>query len=645
MVQEDNNNNTRKPHNYSEEATSAQREEWAKIEAAAAEVKKINEMREAQKTFRIDSIERVKFTPSGNGDAREEQESDEEREEELAAQRLTKSDIDFMFDVMMKEAKHDGLSVRQLFLGKMSTFTKLPIPHVINSRDPGAGKSYLLNHVDSFIPDRYITRLVGSSEKTLFHKDGIMVHEDENHEVKPIQPIIADLQVKVEELQDQIDLQEQLRKEHKTFDAELIRSNRKQIRQTESEIKDLAKSAQKLIDLTDQIITYQDTPPQNMISLIMSLLSQDSPKDQLYTFVEKRNGELAEKKNRLKGTPNLFYTQVIDDTDNQRYEEKNRRFIHITPDTTEEKIDSACELISDTFGLTDEEYEDDVVTEQDKQKACHIVEVIIAKLKQHSKHFKPKKTGVRIPFQRAIVNSIPVDKRDVWRMTAANRVFKYLTMITKINMDQRPKILYTESGKEYIISTFDDVAEVLPLVQRAISKMRPYQEDWFYNVFIPVYQAQNNEVKFAYNELEMKVSETVVGVTTEELATKTAEVLKCSKPSTDQVRKKYLDPLVNIGLVNKHDSRIKLHTNIYSPVDDATVRDKIDKFIVKDVNLFPYKDFLEHSLRRIVTHGEDGPDKIQENGERVVLDHEGIEISVAELVKRYLSGAERVFSL
>jgi hypothetical protein len=45
--------------------------------------------------------------------------------------------------------------------------------------------------------------------------------------------------------------------------------------------------------------------------------------------------------------------------------------------------------------------------------------------------------------------------------------------------------------------------------------MRPYQEDWFYNVFIPVYRGQNNEPKFDYNELGLKVSETVVGVTTE----------------------------------------------------------------------------------------------------------------------------------
>jgi len=480
-----------------------------------------------------------------------------------------------------------------------------------------------------------------------------MVYEDENHEVKPIQSLITDLQLRIEELQDEINTQ-QRNKEH---NKDLIELNKKRIKEIELQIKNIQKSAQKLIDLTNQIILYQDTPHPNMISLIMSILSQDTIKDQLYTFAEKRNGELIEKKNRLRGTPNLFYTQVIDDTHNQRYEEKNRRFIHVTPDTSEEKIDAACELIWKNYGLLDEEYEEDVLSKEDRERACHIVEVIIAKLKQHSKHFEPKKTGVRIPFHEA-VTSTSTEKKDVWQMTANTRIAKYLSIITKINMDQRPKIVYKDTGKFYVISTFEDVAEILSMVQRATSKMRPYQEDWFYKVFIPVYQDQNNEPRSDYNETGYKVSETVVGVTTEELSTKTAEVLKCSKPSTQTIRDKYLDPLVNIGLVNRHESRIRLKNNIYSPVDETTTRDKIEKFKVRNPDVYPFKSFLEQTLRRIVTYKDKRPDKIDESENQdgngngggsgnkyLILDHEDKEITVAELVERYFSDPERVFTL
>jgi hypothetical protein len=72
-------------------------------------------------------------------------------DEQLAATKLTKQDIDFVFETMMKEAKHDELAIRQIFHGFNSAFTKTPLPHVVNSKDSGAGKSYLLNHWPTFI--------------------------------------------------------------------------------------------------------------------------------------------------------------------------------------------------------------------------------------------------------------------------------------------------------------------------------------------------------------------------------------------------------------------------------------------------------------------------------------------------------------
>lgn len=231
-------------------------------------------------------------------------------------------------------------------------------------------------------------------------------------------------------------------------------------------------------------------------------------------------------------------------------------------------------------------------------------------------------------------------------MTATERIVKYLSMITKMNMDQRPKILYKGTGKFYIISTFDDVTEVLSLVRRAPSKMRPYQEDWYYSVFVQEYKNQNGKPKDGYNDVGMRITETVVGVTTDELATKTAQVMKCPKPSTDQIRKKYLDPLVNLGLVNKHDSRLDLKSNIYSLVDESAASHKeIEKFSVRNPDVFPSRVFLEQSLRRIVTYSEDGPDKEEKNETRTILDCDGREMSVAELIDRYFGDANRVFTL
>jgi hypothetical protein len=73
-----------------------------------------------------------------------------DEDEELAAIKLTKDDVNFMFQTMMKESKYDELSIKQTVHGLNSAFTRLPIPHVSTSKESGAGKSYIVNHIASF---------------------------------------------------------------------------------------------------------------------------------------------------------------------------------------------------------------------------------------------------------------------------------------------------------------------------------------------------------------------------------------------------------------------------------------------------------------------------------------------------------------
>ena len=46
-------------------------------------------------------------------------------------------------------------------------------------------------------------------------------------------------------------------------------------------------------------------------------------------------------------------------------------------------------------------------------------------------------------------------------MTIMDRTMRYLAIITKVNMDSRPKIVDTQTGKFYPISTFEDLKETL----------------------------------------------------------------------------------------------------------------------------------------------------------------------------------------
>ena len=67
------------------------------------------------------------------------------------------------------------IPVKQLFCGISSAFTKIPIPHNVNSKDTGAGNTYLLSHVAEYFPNRYVLPLTIMSDKAIFHRPGVMV--------------------------------------------------------------------------------------------------------------------------------------------------------------------------------------------------------------------------------------------------------------------------------------------------------------------------------------------------------------------------------------------------------------------------------------------------------------------------------------
>jgi hypothetical protein len=578
--------------------------------------------------------QRRQFEAGGNGhDEKEEQYNDntEDEDEQLAKIKLTREDIDFAINTMIKEAKYDKLSIRQIIHGFNSTFTKLPIPHVINSKNSGAGKSYILNHVASFYPEKYIMTLAGISDKAIFHSDGPMVLEDrETGEVQLLDPMVDELEARMDEL-----------KEADT------KGNKQQTKEIESEIKELKRSAQKLIDLTNKIIILQDTPQQSVFNLLMTLLSQDTPKDQIYAFTDKSSGsgKLIQSRNRIRGMPVLFTTQVIDDTDNQRFEEKNRRFIHVTPNTSREKIREANRLTAFKYGYLPDEYDQLVVNRKDIEKTKQIFRIVIAKLKHHTKYLPPKHPGVKIPYSRTILESLPDDGR-VWQMTVGERLMKYLSMNTKLHMDQRPRLVHKETGAFYPIATFEDLRDTLLLMERAASNMRPYLAEWYDRVFLESYRELGNEPQTTQNDIGIYVKENYVGLTTEQLAIKTKEIMEVQKPSTDEIRESYLDPLVNQGLIEKMPSARDNRQNIYFPVDPAANgngKTNTSKVIVSDPSLFPTRNLIEESFRTLVKYPARDSIFFDQKTDYKIEDIDGQQIQLDQLLDRYFSRPEEYF--
>jgi hypothetical protein len=302
-------------------------------------------------------------------------------------------------------------------------------------------------------------------------------------------------------------------------------------------IKQLFYGSQKLIELDNTIFLFLDTAQEGLFNTLMSMISQDTADDQLYEFTDKSGiGKLGSKVNRLRGTPTIFNTQVLDDTRQNRYQEKNRRLIHVIPDTSTKKIHKAMDLIGQRHGLISEEYDMHVVDSADKDRAKQIVSSIVDKLIDHSSFFEPKKSGVKISFFKSVAHGIHRGQDvEEWAMTIMDRTMRYLAIITKVNMDSRPKIEDTQTGRFYPISTFEDLKETLELMRMASSMVRPYIANWYNKVFQPAFKALPAEPNkltkkiIDRNDQEQEITimqENDIGLTSKELASQTHKRMK-----------------------------------------------------------------------------------------------------------------------
>lgn len=212
-------------------------------------------------------------------------------------------------------------------------------------------------------------------------------------------------------------------------------------------------------------------------------------------------------------------------------------------------------------------------------------------------------------------------------------------------MNSRPRLIDTETeGKFFPIATFEDLKETLRLMGVASSTLRPYIVDWYNEVFLPAFKdlgGEPNELKVNGVTIE---NEYYVGVTYNQLAEKTRDVMDIAKPSSDELHKNYLYPLLNLGFINKMQSMIDRRGNIYSPVEENNIftmfQNRQDfRLKITDSALFLSRQALEEHFRRIgkYRHKDGGRLKYK------LVDENGVEISVEELIDRYLSKPEICF--
>src|SRR6185312_3123901 len=343
-----------------------------------------------------------------------------------------------------------------------------------------------------------------------------------------------------------------------------------QLKDIESKINDLKSKTVKIIDLDDKAFIFLDTPNEGLFNNLMSILSQDS-RDQQYIFTDKDSSgkRLQSKTVILRGSPLIITTQVVDDTRNNRFAEKNRRFIHVNPNTTENKYEEAMRQISIKLGGISDDFEN-VVSSKDIKKSKNIIAKLCKKLKDHNQKFLDNgvtSNTVKIPYASILYTGL--SKSSSWSMTVLTRLLNYIAIITKVNMDSRPKIVDIQTGLYYPISIYDDLKESLQIMETASLSIRPYQQDWLTNVFLPAFEELDPEPNSKTNYYgDIIAKENVVGLTAKQLADKMQQLGMNS--SISSIYENYLRPLIKQSIINSVRSILNGKENLYFPVNSDT---------------------------------------------------------------------------
>ena len=152
-------------------------------------------------------------------------------------------------------------------------------------------------------------------------------------------------------------------------------------------------------------------------------------------------------------------------------------------------------------------------------------------------------------------------------------------------------------------------------------------------------------------------SEDCVGLTTKELAEETRRVFGGLKPSRDDIRDIYLEPLCRLGIMDKFQSVMNKKENMYAPVDDVGTsnifsmssddKDPDDfRLEIKEPCLYPCKTLLLDYCRTNVKRRQErstSTTDFQYFKKYRIEDPEGIELTPSELIDRYLNNPEICF--
>lgn len=471
-------------------------------------------------------------------------ESGNDNAAELVSKIPNKDYTEFVIKVVKKTVKQEDALVRQIFYTGLSAYTNDPINLGIVA-PTSEGKTYPVIETLKPFPKEDVWLIGSMSTKLLVRQKGALV--DENNE--PLKPQIREVKLNLEYTKDKKEQQE-----------------------LKEKLQELYENARILIDLRGKILVFLEPPQHELWNLLKPILSHDSEEIE-FPYVDKTDRGMEPKRVIVKGWPACIFCSARDESNWPVWPEIQSRFLITSPNMNSTKYYESNILISQRKGLPSLVQQRIVISDEEIQLAKNC----IVHLKEEIKKFMTssstitlsmKKSGnnnnnnpVWIPYGQILAEILPSEKGTDTRTT--KRIFSLLQIIPLAKAHLRHKLIF--GPETLVIAALEDLKEVLHITQN-ISGMPAYKLKFFKEIFLPLYRLKlcpDKEVVEGSDNFGRQ--ENRIAVTTKELC----DYLKENEGkvvTTNNLKKTYLNELLNNGYIDEEDSMIDKRQKIYYPL-------------------------------------------------------------------------------
>jgi hypothetical protein len=441
--------------------------------------------------------------------------------------------VEYIISCIKKTVKQEDALVRQIVYTMLSAYSNNPLNLGIIA-PTSEGKSYPVIQAADFVPKSDIWKIGAMSTKVLVRQKGILV--DRNNE--PIEDKLWELKASIK----------------------AAGSDENKSSELQKELNQLLDGAGTLIDLRNKILLFLEPPHRELWSLIKPILSHDDREIE-FPYVDRIEGiGLVVKRIVVRGWPACIFCSARDESSWQVWPEIESRFLIVSPNMNKQKYLESNVLIAQRKGLPNIVQQKLIISDGDKELAKECFLYLREEIQQRSAGGISGKsnTPVWIPFGQLLAEILPSNKGSDSRNT--NRIFALLNIIPLTKAHLRPKLVY---GLELlVVATIEDLCEVLHITQD-VTGMPVYKLKFYKEIFLPLFRS-----KRAPDVGDDGKAERTIALTSREICNYYNSTKDVRPITVDNLKKTFLDELINHGYIEQEMSTINAKQNIYYPMID-----------------------------------------------------------------------------